>query len=193
MIAGAFIKKCNMLTENILHSRTPELPGTSKLPGTPELSRIPEVSEFPEVPSFISRISEFVRGRAALVVLLAIVAGCAPGRFSGFESRVLKSDKTYLVEVTSDFCPMCRVSEDEVAAFEGMEEHKGKGGVRVFRVRLEKCDRELRQWLGDHGFYNDVPFYVIVENGKVVGDRTGAFFTLKEVEKFMKGAGKSAK
>lgn len=127
-----------------------------------------------------------LRDYVLLTVFLAVVAGCAPsGRFSGFESRVLKSDNNYLVEVTSDFCPMCRVSEDEVDAFEEMEGHKTKG-MRVFRVRVEKCDREFRQWLRDHGFYDDVPFYIIVENGKVVGERTGAFFTVKEVEKFVK-------
>lgn len=79
----------------------------------------------------IGRISAFMRSRILLAVFLAITAGCATRGFSTFESKVLKSDSVYIVEVTGEFCPMCRVSEDEVKAFEEVEKFVGETGVNT--------------------------------------------------------------
>lgn len=142
----------------------------------------------------IGRISAFTRSHILFAVFLAITAGCATRSFNTFESKVLKSDNVYLVEVTGEFCPMCRVSEDEVKAFEEIEGHRGRGkGIKVYRIKTEEYDFGLAMWLIDHGFDNNVPFYIIVKDGEVVAKRTGAFFTLEEVEKFIGEAGVNTK
>lgn len=114
--------------------------------------------------------------------------------FDNFQTEVLNETGIYLVEVMSNHCPPCAISDISVNSYAKAGTDSTTKKAKISRLNLDHIkDSKLLNWIQKTIFGGSdqvaTPAYIMMRNGKQIGDvKIGAFRSVKEVEGFVNKA-----